>query len=498
MKDPIQTYHWETAYDPLEMKGHRLDWSNQPSVYKHAEGFPSVQLPDVLHAVGSDGSMIETKTPSARSIQELSLVDLARMMRYGYGITARRSYPAGVYEYRSVPSAGALYPCELYAASRGVEGLSDGLYHYEISAGKLVRMRDGVHTLPPGCSAFLMAAHPSVTFYVTAIFYRSVWKYRDRAYRYHLLDSGHLVESLVIVIRALGYEAAVSYDFDDEQTNALLGVDPSREACLAVVAVKGRSDHLSMDPPLHWDSIPEAIRACRVAARENIPEAIQVIHAASSQRHQPEDEGRVQSIWEMFDDGEHRIPIRVLADPQRLSWEQAVLSRRSSRNFVSKPIPETALSYLLRSLVTFTEDHCRPHRFVSSGVLIAGCEGVENGQYGFDPEELSLIPIQQGNLTEPMADIALQQRWLAFAGLHIIFVASLQELHAMWGPRGYRYAMLSAGRLAHRVYIAATAIGLGCCGIGAFFDWRAAAFLRLPPQCALLYFVGVGPTRGRE
>lgn len=498
MKNSVQSYHWGTAYDPLEMKGHRLDWANQPTVYKHIEGLPSVMLPDVMPSVGANGSTIAGQVPDDRPTAEPSLGDLARMLRFGYGITAKRSYPTGVYEYRSVPSAGALYPCELYAACHGLDGLSDGLYHYEMSSGRLVRLRDGVHTLPPGSPDFWMAIHPVTTFYVTAMFYRSVWKYRDRAYRYHLLDSGHLVESLVLVIRALGFQAEVSYDFDDEQTNALLGVDSSREACLAIVAVKGRSPRVSMDRPAQWDPIPEAVRACRVSAKEDIPETIRFIHAASSQRHRPQNEGRLQPFWDIFDTEERRIPVRALEDPLRLSWEQAVLSRRSSRNFVPKPISEGALSDILRSLASFPEDRCWPHRFVSCGVLSAACESIENGHYGFDPEELSLIPIRKGDMMEPMADIALQQRWLSLAGLEITFVASLQELHAMWGARGYRYAMLSAGRLAHRVYIAATAIGLGCCGIGAFFDGHAASFLQLPPQCALLYFVGVGPTRGRE
>lgn len=498
MKDPIQSYHWGTAYDPSEMKGHRLDWANQPSVYKHVEGLPSVTLPDVLTSVGAEGLTMAGQVPDVRKTTDLSLADLARMLRYGYGITVKRSYPTGVYEYRSVPSAGALYPCELYAACHGVDGLSDGLYHYEISCGRLVRLRSGEHTLPPGSPDSWMAIHPVTTFYVTAIFYRSVWKYRDRAYRYHLLDSGHLVESLVQVIRALGFQAVVGYDFDDEQTNALLGVDCSREACLAVVAVRGSTARASMKRPAQWEPIPEAIRACRVAAREERSETIRVMHAASSQRQRPESEGRLHSLWDIFDTEERRIPVLTLEDPPKLSWQQAVLSRRSSRNFVPKPISESAFSSILRSLVTFPEDGCWPHRFVSCGVLSAACKSIENGHYGFDPEEPSLIPIRMGNMMESMADIALQQRWLSLAGLHLTFVASLQELHAMWGPRGYRYAMMSAGRLAHRVYIAATAIGFGCCGIGAFFDWRAAAFLQLPPQCALLYFVGVGPTRGRE
>ena len=73
--------------------------------------------------------------------------------------------------------------------------------------------------------------------------------------------------------------------------------------------------------------------------------------------------------------------------------------------------------------------------------------------------------------------------------------APLSAIEALWGPRAYRYAMISAGRLAHRIYLGATALGLGCCGIGAFYDRDASALLRLNHSSALLYMVAAGPIK---
>ena len=66
-----------------------------------------------------------------------------------------------------------------------------------------------------------------------------------------------------------------------------------------------------------------------------------------------------------------------------------------------------------------------------------------------------------------------------------------------WGARGYRYAMLTAGRMGQRLYVAATAMGLGCCGIGALYDGEAAALLGLHGASKLLYLVAVGVVKRR-
>jgi nitroreductase len=78
----------------------------------------------------------------------------------------------------------------------------------------------------------------------------------------------------------------------------------------------------------------------------------------------------------------------------------------------------------------------------------------------------------------------------------VLFLVDLASLDRTWGARGYRYAMTAAGRLGHRVYLAATALGLGCCGIGAFYDREVADLLGLDVTARLLYLVAVGPVRG--
>jgi nitroreductase len=55
--------------------------------------------------------------------------------------------------------------------------------------------------------------------------------------------------------------------------------------------------------------------------------------------------------------------------------------------------------------------------------------------------------------------------------------------------------MIEAGRFGQRLYLGATALGFGCCGVGTFYDSEAAEFLGLNPESRLLYLVAVGPIK---
>jgi SagB-type dehydrogenase family enzyme len=76
-------------------------------------------------------------------------------------------------------------------------------------------------------------------------------------------------------------------------------------------------------------------------------------------------------------------------------------------------------------------------------------------------------------------------------------MTNLRRLDQAWGSRGYRYAMMTAGRMGERLYLVAEALGLGCCGIGAFYDDEAAEALELNHESRLVYLVAVGAIKAR-
>jgi SagB-type dehydrogenase family enzyme len=132
---------------------------------------------------------------------------------------------------------------------------------------------------------------------------------------------------------------------------------------------------------------------------------------------------------------------------------------------------------------------------LSVGFLSGNVQDLNPGFYVLDLEQGEMALSSQGFMTDKMAHVCLDQAWLANSALHFVFLTNLKLLDETWGPRGYRYAMLTAGRLGQRIYLATTAMGIGCCGIGAFYDDEAAHILGLNEQTRLLYLVAAGPLK---
>lgn len=164
--------------------------------------------------------------------------------------------------------------------------------------------------------------------------------------------------------------------------------------------------------------------------------------------------------------------------------------RRSKRNFVKAPMRKDAMAGLLAGL---SAPSGVPYEAgLSVGFLAGQVEGMEPGFYLLDRVQKSTGMIAAGSYLGRMTQICLDQAWLANAGVHFLFLADLDLLDRTWGPRGYRYAMMTAGRLGQRLYVAASAMGLGCCGIGALYDEEARELLGLNENSRLLYLVAVG------
>jgi SagB-type dehydrogenase family enzyme len=162
----------------------------------------------------------------------LSLGDLSQLLHAAQGVTSDQGL-------RTTPSAGALYPIEVYAVVHDVEGLAPGAYHYAATDHVLEQVEAGDQR-PAMVLAGLGQGHlgrAGVCFILTAIFQRLRWKYRERTYRYALLEAGHIGQNLYLAATALGLGACAVGAFADGLLNDLLGVDGQEEGALYIVAV---------------------------------------------------------------------------------------------------------------------------------------------------------------------------------------------------------------------------------------------------------------------
>ena len=129
------------------------------------------------------------------------------------------------------------------------------------------------------------------------------------------------------------------------------------------------------------------------------------------------------------------------------------------------------------------------------GILPAHVPGYLARIHLLDRRQQVLIPTQSEADPQAVATVCLNQDWLSNAALYVLLLGNPREIQNQWGARGYRYAMMQAGRIGQTVYLAATATGIGCCGIGAFYDDEAAGLFHLPGELSLLYLLAAGPVK---
>lgn len=165
----------------------------------------------------------------------LPLADLSRLLWAAQGVTGSHDG----YEFRTAPSAGALYPVETYLAAHSVDNLAPGIYHYDVHghALDLVRAGDFRDEVAAAALGQTFTSAANVVFIWTAVFARSKVKYRERAYRYVYLDAGHIAQNVALAAVALGLGSCQIAALFDDEANALVGTEGEKESVIYMTAV---------------------------------------------------------------------------------------------------------------------------------------------------------------------------------------------------------------------------------------------------------------------
>ena len=165
---------------------------------------------------------------------------MSQLLHLSYGVTGSWEFSEGIQQVRAAPSAGGLYPLELYLIARNVDGLPQGGYHYNVPDHALERL-PGPDDLT---AAMAEVSHYEATlagaaalFVVTGVFDRTTFKYGDRGYRFVLLDAGHMAQNMLLTATASGLGAAPFGGFRDDALSRLVGADGVNEAALYLICV---------------------------------------------------------------------------------------------------------------------------------------------------------------------------------------------------------------------------------------------------------------------
>jgi SagB-type dehydrogenase family enzyme len=160
-------------------------------------------------------------------------------------------------------------------------------------------------------------------------------------------------------------------------------------------------------------------------------------------------------------------------------WD-ALMRRRSQRDFSRAGLSLDELARLIHATQGFTDEQGQ-NRFraapsagalypVETYVLVNRVETIDPGVYHLNIAEQSLELIRPGDCSRALANAALGQAMISDSAAAFIWTAIPGRSKWKYHERAYRYIYLDAGHIGQNFCLAATALGLGCCTIGAFFD----------------------------
>lgn len=160
----------------------------------------------------------------------LSLAEVSQLLWAAQGIKA------GVF--RTAPSAGALYPLEVYVVVGNVEGLAAGVYHYEPATHGLreVLQGDVRRSLSRAALGQKWAGGGAIALVIAAVYERTTQKYGERGIRYVHMEAGHAAQNVYLQAQALGLGTVVVGAFRDNKVKKVLQL-PDEHQPLSIMPV---------------------------------------------------------------------------------------------------------------------------------------------------------------------------------------------------------------------------------------------------------------------
>lgn len=490
-------YHHATKYHPETIgQSGGLDWSRQPVPYKEYDCADPVDLAGFLPFnpnpfTGQPAGDEATADPEGG----VTLATLARLLFFTYGITGVvQSQPRPLF-LRAAPSAGGLYPAELYVVSRSWPGLPPGLFGYEPRRHQLVPLwadEAAADAVTTACYDHAAVAAAPLLLVATGVFNRSAWRYGERAYRRVLLDTGHLLANATLAAPALGLRATLTAAFCDDAMNTLLRIEEKDEGALAVLALNAPG---ATERPA-WSALPSP--AGPTAAQ---PPLLTALHHAS--RLPAVRPALVAHGQDQADGLEQRYPRGGVHLPPAATGPladdplTAILRRRSTRQYRHSAMSLAQLAGILDAAccperVGLGEQPSLDRSLLMTFVAALAVDGLAQGLYYYAPHSRELRLIKGECSREAVQFLCLGQELGGDAAAVVFHTADLALAVRRQGDRAYRYLHLDAGLVGERLDLAALAAGLGASGIGGFFDDQVTDLLGIPSEQAVIYITTLG------
>ena len=500
-----QHYHERTKYDPdtLASKSQRLDWAKQPVPFKEYKIGSDYDLKPYLQQQPESFA----NNPDAKWWQRLS-----QLLFHSYGLTAKMPSMGSAVYLRSAPSAGGLYPAEVYLLSRGTPLLPAGLYNYQCRTHSLMQYwEDDVwQALQAACFWHPTLENTQLAIITTAVFYRSVWRYEDRAYRRIFLDTGHLLGNIELAGAITDYRPHLIGGFVDEAVNDLLYIDPEQEGATVVIALADVLD-VKQNLPLGKTALPSTIHTSYPSIPDG--ELLRYFHfhtqIQSGISYQNLTTIKIENTLEdkynfPFCDKLSTITTPIHWGGNLSELENTIYKRRSTRAYSGVNLSFDELKMLLdftyqpQNYIDQNLDNSPDYfdlSLIETFIAVSGVKGLDSGCYYYAPKAQELRQIRFKNFRRELHFLCLGQELGRDAGAVIFHTADLKTALAQYGDRVYRYLHLDAGHLGQRLNLAAIRLNIGVSGIGGFFDDQVNDVLGIPADEAVLYISTLGRPR---
>jgi SagB-type dehydrogenase family enzyme len=196
---------------PANIQGNSISASNAPTF----------KLPDprLSSSFSLEESLLRRRSIREYSTAPLTLYEVSQLLWAGQGITSENGG-------RTAPSAGALYPLEVYLVAGKVDNLASGVYHYNPGGHELILInnndiREGLAEAALGQTAVKNAA---LVILITVVYERTTQKYGDRGVRYAQMEVGHAAQNICLQATALNLGTVTIGAFDDNRVKDRLGL----------------------------------------------------------------------------------------------------------------------------------------------------------------------------------------------------------------------------------------------------------------------------------
>ncbi len=202
-------------------------------------GYPRIKLPRRYPrpAMSLLSSLKKRRSAFDATSIALELSDLGLLLDCSCGITADGPDPSR--PLRAYPSAGAMFPNEVYVFARNIVGLEKTVFHFELAERELTRIcgESEAQILTCAFAQPELLSKCSAAIFICGCFDRVVRKYGERGYRFALIEAGHIAQNISLVASALKRKAAPIGGFYDRIVDRLLDLDGTTVSTIYAVLI---------------------------------------------------------------------------------------------------------------------------------------------------------------------------------------------------------------------------------------------------------------------